>query len=233
MKTTFFFFIFLTGFFLVTEAQIPNRLNRSERKKGWVLLFDGESTTGWTTISGGELPEGWSIKDGTITATAGGKGGDIITAGEYSNFELSIQYKIDIACNSGVKYLFTKYESGGDLGIEFQILDDELAEDNQKANHLTGSLYDVLPPSKIMKKVNPPGEWNTIRIVVEGGRVMHYLNDFKILEFVRESKAFSDAVANSKFSKTIPAFGTVKKGHILLQEHGGTVSFRNIKIRPL
>lgn len=233
MKRILCFLMFSISFYFAAQAQKPNKLSRSEKKNGWILLFDGESTRGWTTADGGTVPDGWSVSEGMITAAAGSKGGDIITTEEYANFDLTLDYKIDLACNSGVKYFYTKYETGGNLGLEYQILDDELAEDNQKDNHLAGSLYDILAPSKTRKKVAPPGQWNTIRIVSEGDRVQHYLNGFKILEFVRGSKAFTDAVALSKFSKTVPAFGTVKKGHILLQEHGGTVSFRNIKIKKL
>lgn len=196
-----------------------------------MLLFDGATTTGWTTPGGKPVPAGWEIENGLITAIAGGKGGDIITVNQYANFELKADYRIDTACNSGIKYFFTKYDEGGNLGMEYQILDDELAEDNKKANHLAGSLYDILPPSKLTKKVNPPGEWNAIRIVSENDKIQHWLNGFKILEYNRTSSNFKDAVALSKFNKAVPAFGTVKKGHILLQEHGGEVSFRNIKIR--
>lgn len=84
-----------------------------------------------------------------------------------------------------------------------------------------------------MKKINPPGQWNNIRIVSKGKKVEHWINGKKILEFTRSNKTFTDAVAKSKFSKTVPPFGMVGKGNILLQEHGGVVSFRNIKIREL
>lgn len=233
LRKNLYLLMFLTSFVSMAQAQKLNELSRSEKKKGWVLLFDGKTSNGWTTTGGQPVPAGWEIENGIMTAIAGGKGGDIITAKEYTNFELSVDYRIDTACNSGVKYFFTKYDEGGSLGMEYQILDDELAEDNKKANHLAGSLYDILPPSKMMKKVNPPGEWNTVLIVSENGRVQHWLNGFKILDYNRDSKNFKDAVALSKFSKAVPAFGTVKKGHILLQEHGGEVSFRNIKIRTI
>ena len=82
-----------------------------------------------------------------------------------------------------------------------------------------------------MKKINAPGQWNTLRVVAKGKKVEHWLNGVKILEFTRGSKVYSDAVALSKFNKTVPAFGMVEKGHILLQEHGGVVSFKNIKIK--
>jgi hypothetical protein len=84
-----------------------------------------------------------------------------------------------------------------------------------------------------MKKVNAPGKWNTVRIVAKGKNVEHWLNGVKILKFERGSGSFTNAVATSKFNKTDPAFGTVDKGKILLQEHGGKASFRNIKIKSL
>ncbi|HMI03319.1 MAG TPA: DUF1080 domain-containing protein [Pedobacter sp.] len=233
LKRNLCFLMLLISFVSIARAQKLNELSNSEKKKGWALLFDGKTTNGWTTTGGKPVPAGWEIEDGNITAIAGSKGGDIITAKEYTNFELTVDYRIDTACNSGIKYFFTKYDEGGNLGMEYQILDDELAEDNKKANHLTGSLYDILAPSKLMKKVNPTGVWNTIRIVSENDRVQHWLNGFKVLEYKKTSERFKDAVALSKFSKTVPAFGSVKQGHILLQEHGGLVSFRNIKIRVI
>ncbi|MES2455529.1 MAG: DUF1080 domain-containing protein [Bacteroidota bacterium] len=233
MKKYICIFTLLILFTALASAQEYNKLSKKKIKQGWSLLFDGKSTTGWTTVDGKPVPDGWKVENGMLTAVRDGKGGDIVTVKEYDSFELTLDYNINIESNSGVKYLFANYESGGNLGMEFQILDDELAEDNQKANHLAGSLYDILAPSKVMKKVNPPGQWNSIRILVEGDKVQHFLNGFKIVEYDRKSKAFADAVALSKFSKTTPAFGTVKKGRILLQEHGGVVSFRDIKIRPI
>lgn len=213
-------------------AQMPE-LSSKEKKAGWILLFDGKTTNGWTTSAGKPVPSGWEVKDGCITTVKDGKGGDIVTVNEYKDFEFSADYNISPGCNSGIKYFYTKYEKGGNLGMEYQILDDKLAEDNKKENHLCGSFYDVLPPNAAKKRVNEPGQWNTIHVVAKGENVEHWLNGKKILEFTRGSKIYTDAVAASKFSKTEPAFGMVEKGRILLQEHGGVVSFRNIKIKSL
>jgi hypothetical protein len=215
-------------------SQADNALTSKEKKEGWVLLFDGVSTNGWTTSRGQPIPEGgWEIINGCINTIIGDKGGDIITIDEYSDFELSVDFKITPGCNSGIKYFFTTYESGGNLGCEYQIIDDKLGEDTKQANHLCGSLYDVLPPIESKKRVNPPGEWNTIRIVAKGKNVEHWMNNVRILEYTRGDKIFTDAVSKSKFSKVVPPFGTVEKGHILLQYHGGLVSFKNIKIKVL
>ncbi|NEW82693.1 MAG: DUF1080 domain-containing protein [Mariniphaga sp.] len=225
------FICFFCSIYLVT-AQLP-KLNKKEIKQGWVLLFDGKTTNGWTTSDGKSVPSGWEVKDGCISTVKDGKGGDIVTVNEYKNFELSVDYNITPSCNSGIKYFYTKYATGGNLGMEYQLLDDQLAEDNKKDNHLCGSFYDVLTPNDAMKKVNAPGQWNTVRIVCKGKNVEHWLNGKKILEFTRGSESYTAGVAKSKFNKTEPAFGMIEKGRILLQEHGGVISFKNIKIKSL
>lgn len=236
MRKLLFFFL---SFLLITPvafSQKDNTLTSKEKKKRWILLFDGVSTNGWITTRDQPVPTtgaGWEVSNGSINTSLEGKGGDIITVDEYSNFELLVDYKITAGCNSGVKYFFTKYEPGGNLGCEYQVLDDALAADNKLANHLCGSLYDVLPPDESKKKVNAPGEWNTIKVVAKGKSVQHWINGVLILEYTRGDKTFTDAVAKSKFSKAVPLFGTVEKGHILLQYHGGLVAFKNIKIRVL
>ena len=78
----------------------------------------------------------------------------------------------------------------------------------------------------------PLGEWNHARIVSQGKHVEFWLNGEKTVAFERGSPAFRATVALSKF-KNIPDFGEWVDGHILLQEHGSEVSFRNVKLREL
>ena len=223
--------VFIT---LTSYSQTDNLLTSKEIKEGWALLFDGKSINGWSASGGEPVPEGtWTVTNGCLGTVISDKSGDIITLNEYSDFELCIDYKITPACNSGIKYLFTNYENGGNLGCEFQIIDDKSGEDIVQANHLCGSLYDLFPPQESKKKVNPPGEWNSVRIIVKGNEIEHWMNNVMILKCNRGDKTFTDAVAKSKFNKTVPPFGKVEKGHILLQYHGGLVSFKNIKIREL
>lgn len=228
-----FFSLLILFYSFYSYSQGENSLTKKEFKDGWVLLFNGKNTDGWTTPSGQPVTSGWVVKDGCISTNIAEKGSDVITKGQYTNFIFSVDFKIEPGCNSGIKYFYTKYPTGGNLGMEYQIIDDKLGEDNQKDNHLLGSLYDILAPTAKEKKVFPPGQWNNVRIVSKDGKVEHWLNGEKILEFGRNSKLFTDAVAKSKFSKTQPAFGSVKEGHLLLQYHGGEVSFRNIKIKQL
>jgi hypothetical protein len=173
-------------------------------------------------------------------------GGDIITRQRYANFELVADFKCSPGCNSGIK-IFVQPDiwpidkvtgkptgKGSAIGMEFQILDDQRHPDarlGRDGDRTIGSLYDLIPPAPD-KKVMPIGEWNHARILSQGNHVEFWLNGRKTLEFERGSPAFRGAVAMSKF-KNIPDFGEWPDGHILLQEHGSEVSFRNIKLREL
>jgi hypothetical protein len=229
----------------------PNTLTRQEKAKGWRLLWDGSTTEGWRSPKSNEFPQtNWMIQDGELTVVAGGNaeamaGGDIITRERFSNFELKVDFKLSPGCNSGIKYFVhpnldsitvtgAKASVGSSIGYEYQILDDTRHPDAKKGrngNRTLGSLYDLLP-SAPGKKPNPIGEWNTALIVVRGNHIEHWLNGGKIVECDRTAPEFQDAFAHSKF-KNIAEFPTWMNGHILLQEHGSRVSFRNIKIRVL
>ncbi len=233
-------FIVLTGLFLICGigfAQI-NTLTAKEVKQGWKLLFNGKNLDGWTSVGRETPPErGWTVENGVLTVNKGGpqKGGDIITKDRYSDFDLMVEFKITKGANSGIKYFFVRYDKGGWLGFEYQILDDQTHPDakaGRDGNRLQGGLYDMFAPAK-NKKDKPVGEWNQARIVAKGSKVEHYLNGKKILTFDRKSEQFKEALSHSKFNGSEPMFGDVKSGHILLQEHQDEVSFRNVKIKLL
>jgi hypothetical protein len=214
-----------------------NALSKKEVSQGWKLLFDGKSMGGWTAVGKNDPPAtGWVIEDGILSTRKVGDehGSDLITKDEYASFDLSVDFKLAAGGNSGIKYLFTKYEQGGWLGLEYQILDNLKHPDakmGRNGNRLQATLYDMLPlDSRVENRV---GEWNRARIVVRGSKVVHYLNGVKVLSFDRNSAAYKEAWKASKYKDSQPAFGQVQKGHILLQDHGDAVSFRNIKIKAL
>ncbi len=235
-----------------SQAAAPrNTLTADEKRAGWELLWDGRTTEGWRSAKADTFPEkGWKIHDGILTVHENGgeeaaRGGDIVTLKKYSRFELKVDFKLTPGANSGIKYFVhprlssvtttgAKATVGSAIGCEFQILDDLRHPDaklGRDGNRTLGSLYDLLPAATT-KKPNPIGEWNTAHIIVRGDRVQHWLNGEKILEYDRTSPEFQAAFAQSKF-KNIPEFPHWTDGHILLQEHGNEVSFRNIKIRVL
>ena len=222
----------------MVSAQLPV-LTKKEVKQGWVLLFDGQSSKGWERSNGNAFPStGWVINNGVLTVIPSKDshgGGDIVTLDDYSDFELMVDFKVTVGANSGIKYFFSKYEKGGLLGLEYQILDDAVNPDAKlgvNGNRVCGSFYDMIPPSA-NRKVKPVGEWNTARIVSQGKHVEHWLNGVKIVEYDRGSEAYLKALQQSKFKDAIPSFGSVDKGRILLQDHGSEASFRNIKIKKL
>jgi hypothetical protein len=155
----------------------------------------------------------------------------------FSSFELKLEFKITPGANSGIKYFVDPELNKGEgsaIGLEYQILDDDVHPDarmGRDGNRTLASLYDLIaaPENKI---VHPVGEWNEARIVARGNHVEHWLNGEKVLEFERGSPEFRELVARSKY-KVWKDFGELPEGHILLQDHGNRVSFRNIKILQL
>jgi len=214
----------------MVQAQLP-KLSDEEIQQGWKLVFDGKTSTGWKSYRA-DLPfpeKGWIIENGVLIIDPAGRGGDIVTEEAFSDFELSVDFKITKGANSGIKYFILP---GTNLGCEYQILDDENNPDaklGKNGSRLQGGLYDVIPPAKD-KKDNPVGEWNNARIISKGAQVEHWLNGKKIVEFERGSAAFKELKAESKFSAE-ENWATPVKSPILLQDHGDVVYFRNIKIR--
>ena len=230
----------------LAAAQIPNTLTPQEKAGGWHLLFDGATTAGWrSTRSPGFPATGWEVKDGLLSVTEhggeeGGNAGDIITARRYTNFELSVDFRITPGANSGIKYfvdldLTPGHEGhGSNVGFEYQVLDDALHPDAKKGkdgDRTVASLYDLIAAAAD-KPVKPVGEWNTARIVVRGNHGEHWLNGVKVVEYNRSTPEFRARVAASKFH-IYPGYGDADSGYILLQDHGFPVSFRNVKIHEL
>ena len=228
----------------VEPKVVMNNLLPKEEEDGWKMLWDGKTTNGWRGAKLETFPTGgWEIKDGVLSVLASGgheseNGGDIVTTEKYADFELKVDFKITEGANSGIKYYVDtelNQGAGSSIGLEYQILDDERHPDAKLGNHegsrTVSSLYDLIQ-ADTHKIVSPIGEWNHAHIISKNNHVEHWLNGKKVLEYKRKSPEYRKLVAESKY-KIWPNFGEADSGRILLQDHGDSVSFRNIKIKPL
>lgn len=227
---------FTVSFTLLVLASVCGCHQSSQPQ--WQTLFNGIDTHAWRGLNITTFPEkGWTVEDGFLVRDPSSGGSrDIITTQEFSNFELELEFMLTEGANSGVKYFVVESLSrgGGGLGLEYQILDDERHPDakaGKNGNRTLASLYDLIP-ARTDKPVNPVGQWNTARIVSRDYHVEHWLNGVKVLEYKRDDPAFRKIVSESKF-KDNTDFGLAEKGHILLQDHGDKVYYRNIRIREL
>ena len=209
-------------------------------QKEWIDLFDGVSFKGWHQFNGTEMSEAWIIEDGAMVlpdGTGSGKGNDIVSDREFTNFELSIEWKIVEGGNSGIFWSVIEgenYSTPYQNGPEIQVLDNKRHPDSfVKMNyHQAGALYDMVQPSSDVCK--PAGEWNHYLISIDynSNKGSVVLNDVEIVTFPLSGPEWDALVANSKFA-TWKDFAKLKTGKIGLQDHGDGVSYRNIKIREL
>ena len=242
----------LSGMELSPEVSyLHNALSPAQKAEGWKLLWDGNSSQGWRGAQLEEFPkQGWNMMNGLLTVEKSGggesaNGGDIVTIKKYKNFILEVDFRITRGANSGIKYFVDpdlNTGAGSAIGCEYQILDDQNHPDAKAGiagNRTLASLYDLIKADALLygqdntpKRFNGVGSWNRARIEVRGAKVAHYLNGIKVVEYERGTQMWKALVAYSKYVNW-PAFGEAESGHILLQDHGDEVSFKNIKILEL
>jgi hypothetical protein len=206
-----------------------NTLTDEERAAGWRLLFDGQSMAAWRGYKQQTMPAGWQAVDGTMARV--GEAGDIITREQFQDFELALDWKVAPGGNSGVMFRVTEdAELTYHTGPEMQILDNAGHPDGANPSTSTGSNYALHAPTANVAK--GAGEWNSVRLIVKGNHVEHWLNGTKIVEYELGTPEWKKLVAASKFNAW-PGYGVAPRGHIALQDHGDAIAFRNIKVREL
>jgi hypothetical protein len=220
--------VIATGAFAAAAARpADNTLTPAEASDGYKLLFDGKTTAGWRGFKTPAPDAGWKVRDGALSPDAK-HSKDLVTKGNYENFDLSFDWRISPRGNSGVMFhVIPKGEETYESGPEYQILDNAHGEPPLQQ---AASLFALYAPSKDMTR--PVGQFNHARLVVDHGRVQHWLNGVKVVEYDINSADFKARVAASKF-KQWPQFATGKTGAIALQCHGDDVAFKNLKIKIL
>jgi len=229
-------FILLASFFIPMH-KIPlqtadNSLTVAEKKSGWILLFDGKTTNSWRTYK--NLPDdSWEIIKGELHCKKDGvkERADLVTKDEYPSFELQFDWKVEKACNSGLLYHVQEtHESSHETGPEYQLIDDLGYTDKLEDWQKSGADYAMHPPLKVAAK--PAGEYNHTHLLVNGAHVEHWLNGVKVVDFTAWTPEW-EKLKNSGKWKDYLDYGKAKTGHIALQDHGGGIWFKNIKVRKL
>lgn len=195
----------------------------------WQSLLGRDSADAWRGYGQRELPPAWQVSDGELKLDSSQlPGGDIVTRDKFDNFELEIEWKISVKGNSGIFYRVLeslRYERVSQTGPELQIIDNQFYQDTS-----SGDLCGLIRAKG--GEPNPPGEWNLVRIIVDGDHVEHWLNGVKVVDYSMATTQWAQLVAASKFN-AYPDFGKTVRGRIALQDHGAPVWYRNIRIRSL
>ncbi len=229
--------------------EVQNQLTQKETEEGWELLFDGKTFNGWRGLGRDTVETNhWKVENGEIhkidsrqvpPLPNGEKiiGGDLMTVDTFDNFELTFEWKIKEAGNSGIKYNVSEEltNSWGSeysaLGFEYQILDDgnEMYKD-LKPTQYTGALYEMFAPQNVQLK--SVGEYNNGKIILKGNHGEHWVNGNKVVEFEFATAEFDSLYQLSKYAK-YPGFEKKRKGHIVITNHTDESWYRNIKIRRI
>jgi len=236
----------LTAFLFVNACKIQknlsdtgtdkdNTLSKMEKAEGWKLLFDGKSLSGWRMYQN-KAADAWDVKNGELyckgsVTDKSDLRADIITNDQFENYELSVDWKISPEGNSGIMYHVTEeFEAAYLSGPEYQLIDDEGFPEKLEEWQKTASDYAMYLATS--RPTNPVGQYNTSKIVVNGAHREYWLNNVKVVDFEAWTPDWEKRKASGKWKDT-PGYGLAKKGHICLQDHGGGVWFKNIKIRIL
>ena len=222
---------------LVVAVGCSATAQNTKKKKGFVKLFDGKTTTGWHTYNKTSVGSAWDVENGALhmSPTKKGKdgGGDLVTDKEYSNFHLKLEWKVAPKANSGIIFFVNedpKYKQTYLTGPEMQVLDNDGHPDGKIIKHRSGDLYDMIKSTS--EPVKAVGEWNKAEIISDNGKLTLILNGVTTVTTTLWDDSWKALIAGSKFAKW-EGFGTYESGKISLQDHGNEVWYRNISIKEL
>ncbi len=174
---------------------------------------------GWQQVAGES--GSWKVENGVLS-TEGGDGW-LSTVRQYDDFVLSLEFRIPPEGNSGVFIRAPHEGNPAYQGLEIQILDDSAQQwRDLKPDQYTGSIYDVQAPSE--RAGGKPGQWQSMVIECRASHVQVAVNGRTVIN--TDTNFYPYKVA------THPGLAR-RSGYIGLQNHGGKVEFRNIRVRPL
>lgn len=205
----------------------------------WIELFDGSHLNHYRIFGFPNASmERWTAADGVLILSARPEGSKskvdlIITEKPVGDFEFSFEWNIAPGGNGGVFYMVKddpEHTKPWHTGLEMQLLDNAGHKEGKIETHRSGDLYDLIASSS--DRTLPAGEWNHSRIVRRGKSVEQWMNGNLAVSFTIGSPEWNQLVSKSKYAEW-PEFGKVDRGHIILQDHGDQIAFRNLKLREL
>jgi hypothetical protein len=215
-----------------TRQEKDNILSPAEIKAGWMLMFDGKSTAGWRTYQN-KPDDSWEVVNGELHCKKDGvhQRADLVTGENYASFEIKFDWRLSKGANSGLLYHVQENHDGSyETGPEYQLIDDAGYEEKLEDWQKSGSDYGMHPPTKIASR--PAGEYNHSRLIVDDAHVQHWLNGVKVADFTAWTPEWESLKKKGKW-KDYPDYGIARSGLIALQDHGGGIWFKNIKIKKL
>ena len=218
------------GAFAALIVAVLATLSGEAAQPQWTSLFDGKTISHWRGYQMATVPNSWTVEEGAITWTKG-VAVDLVSREQYTNFEFEFDWKVPPGGNSGVMFRVTEdLERTYHSGPEFQILHNAGHSDGKNPMTSAGSNHSLHAPTKDMTK--PVGEWNQGRLVVNGNHVEHWLNGEKVVDYDLHSPDWTKRLMASKF-KDVPRYGREPRGHLVLQEHGSRIQYKNLRIKVL
>lgn len=214
---------------VVPPGECVHQLTPAEAAAGWRLLFDGASLDAWRSYREDSVDDGWGIENGCLTLLR--RGGDLITREQFGDFELQLEWRISEGGNSGI--FIRGDESGPSIhhtGFEMQVLDNAGHRDAANPSHRAGAYYDMIAPDHDTSR--PAGTWNRVHIIARGPHVEFRLNGRTTAAFEQGSPVWRALYRKSKFTDR-PAYGSLLRGHIGLQDHWDKVWYRNLRVLDL
>lgn len=202
---------------------------------GEQVIFNGKDLTGWVAEGAkdykdadGKVQPVWSVRDGLLYCDGKGYGFLRYDVKEYGDFALHLEYRMaprptpkSPRCNSGIGIRTVPFDPKRSdatrpsyYSYEIQLIDDS---DRKPDKHSCCSLYRYVAP-----KVNagkPAGEWNAVVVECVGPRIKITWNGQEVLNV---DQTTIDEIKNKPL-----------KGYINLQNHGGKIEFRNLRIREI
>lgn len=206
-----------------------NQLTELEQKQGWLLLFDGQTTSGW--MNSDRTAPRTPVSENALNPHKAGHY-MLVHTQQWGDFLLVLDFKISKDCNSGVFVRTASLTPRPNRDIGFNGLEIAIDDTKGAGYHDTGALYDLVKPTRNAMK--PAGQWNHLEISCLSNRVDVVVNGEPVtradLDLFTQPLLRPDGSAH-KFDvawKNHP-----QRGYVGLQDHGSPCWFKNIKLRPL